>query len=256
MDPSDHPDYPRLPPPPTSTTSAPLPLPPPSSLHPPYPSIHSDRLYPRPPSLSHLPRSIPALIPAQPSRAAPSRPIAKPKKLHREVEQKRRMRMAEQIVELRKWVSNPNGGKTDKVSVLQDAVSYVKDSARKIHLLNEMLQRSRAECAHLRHLLSNAAPVGSFPSANPILSDPCNPSNIPFSSNTLKPSSDSNPQAHSTTTLRDVPVQLRHQASLPPSLHPTASGPKANDGIKIEKPNSSERREASKFERCSGGKQF
>lgn len=81
--------------------------------------------------------------------------ITKPKKLHREVEQKRRMRMAEQIVELRKWVSNPNGGKTDKVSVLQDAVSFVKESSRKIDELQDALDRSREECAHLRSLLNN-----------------------------------------------------------------------------------------------------
>lgn len=85
--------------------------------------------------------------------------VTKPKKLHREVEQKRRMRMAEQIVELRKWVSNPNGGKTDKVSVLQDAVSYVKDASRKIDELQDALHRSRDECAHLRTLLSKAQPA-------------------------------------------------------------------------------------------------
>lgn len=83
--------------------------------------------------------------------------VTKPKKLHREVEQKRRMRMAEQIVELRKWVSDPNGGRTDKVSVLQDAVTYVKESARKIEELKAALERSDAECAHLRSLVNKSS---------------------------------------------------------------------------------------------------
>lgn len=94
--------------------------------------------------------------------------ITKPKKLHREVEQKRRMRMAEQIVELKKWVSNPNSGKSDKVSVLQDAVSFVKESSRKIDELQEALDRSREECAHLRSLLNNfQAPALPGPPARP-----------------------------------------------------------------------------------------
>lgn len=89
--------------------------------------------------------------------------VAKPKKLHREVEQKRRMRMAEQIVELRKWVSNPNGGKTDKVSVLQDAVTYVKESAKKIEDLQRALEESRAECARLRSFLNKSQPISTLP---------------------------------------------------------------------------------------------
>lgn len=89
--------------------------------------------------------------------------VTKPKKLHREVEQKRRMRMAEQIVELRKWVSDPNGGRTDKVSVLQDAVTYVKESAKKVEELQNALERSRAECSHLRSLLNKSSPASTLP---------------------------------------------------------------------------------------------
>lgn len=63
--------------------------------------------------------------------------------------------MAEQIGELRRWVSNPNGGRTDKVSVLQDAVSFVKDANRRIEELETMVSRLRMENTHLRTMVDS-----------------------------------------------------------------------------------------------------
>lgn len=116
---------------------------------------------------SSRPLSMPSLQ-SSPSKPAPTTrhqstssteaAISKPKKLHREVEQKRRLRMAEQIVQLRHWVCNPSSTKTDKVSVLQDAVQYVKDATRDNRQLQGMVTRLQAENAQLRSIISATHP--------------------------------------------------------------------------------------------------
>lgn len=125
------------------------------------------------PSFSHLPpphlpplAPIPTLHPLHPPPLPapplpPARALAKPKKLHREVEQKRRMRMAAQILELRKWVSDP-AGKTDKVSVLQDAVAFVKHAAGSIQQLNTALEESREEVRRLRRVVEMRGGDGTY----------------------------------------------------------------------------------------------
>ncbi|CAN8066100.1 unnamed protein product [Agarophyton chilense] len=64
------------------------------------------------------------------------------------------MRMAEQIAELRQCVSDPNSGKTDKVSILQDAVSFIKSAKRNIISLEYRLQAAESECSRLLAILT------------------------------------------------------------------------------------------------------
>lgn len=144
----------------------------PSPYHPshrfPSPSSEPDAPRHQPHAYTYPPSSFSAEITSQPLQLpVADGGIAKPKKLHREVEQKRRMRMTQQIAQLRQWVSNPNGGRTDKVSVLQDTVAYVKDAATKIQDLQTALHHSKAECDHLRSLLNNSSsllPMSKNPS--------------------------------------------------------------------------------------------
>eukprot|EP00178_Gracilaria_changii_P000572 TRINITY_DN1070_c0_g1_i1.p1 TRINITY_DN1070_c0_g1~~TRINITY_DN1070_c0_g1_i1.p1 ORF type:complete len:411 (-),score=78.60 TRINITY_DN1070_c0_g1_i1:267-1499(-) len=96
--------------------------------------------------------------PSPPIPVSSEAAISKPKKLHREVEQRRRMRMTEQIEELRHCVSDPNSGKTDKVSILQDAVAFVKAAKRTIHSLQFKLQAAESECARLVAILTELQP--------------------------------------------------------------------------------------------------
>lgn len=137
--------------------------------------------------------------------------------------------MAEQIVELRKWVSNPNGGKTDKVSVLQDAVSYVKDASRRIQVLNDMLQRSRAECAHLRHMLSSTAPSVSIPSSS-VSNLQSNSDNQFPSPPAIAPPSHSNTRIQANAQIHSTSVPMPHVSSSVNSVLESAGNERIENG--------------------------
>ncbi|CAN8072635.1 unnamed protein product [Agarophyton chilense] len=83
---------------------------------------------------------------AQPPSAPLRGAVSRPKRPHREVEQKRRMRVAEQIALLRHALCDSHAEKSDTVSVLQRAVHFVNVAQSTIATLkteNDALRRER-----------------------------------------------------------------------------------------------------------------
>lgn len=87
-----------------------------------------------------------------------NRAISKPRKLHRQVEQKRRMRISEQISQLKQCVSDPSDVKTDKVSILKRSVAFVKECQTRIHCLQRNLTWLQNEHARLLTLVAGVDP--------------------------------------------------------------------------------------------------
>eukprot|EP00178_Gracilaria_changii_P016592 TRINITY_DN47829_c0_g1_i1.p1 TRINITY_DN47829_c0_g1~~TRINITY_DN47829_c0_g1_i1.p1 ORF type:complete len:277 (+),score=51.55 TRINITY_DN47829_c0_g1_i1:305-1135(+) len=73
--------------------------------------------------------------------------VSRPKRLHREVERKRRMRVSEQVALLRRALCDSHAEKSDTVSVLQRAVHFVnvaQTTIANLHAENDALRRDRA----------------------------------------------------------------------------------------------------------------